>query len=83
MDSTTYIPVSSFLAGTTVKNVACNAGGLGDAGSIPGSGRSPGGGNQLVPVFLLGKTHGRRSSPRGHKESDTTEQLNTARQLGT
>ena len=34
---------------------------------------------QPIPVFLLGKSHGRRSlagySPWGHKESDTTEQL--------
>ena len=34
---------------------------------------------QLTPVLLLGKFHGRRSlvgySPRGHKESDMTEQL--------
>ena len=32
-----------------------------------------------TPVFLPGKSHGRRSllgySPRGRKESDTTEQL--------
>ena len=35
---------------------------------------------QPTPVFLPGKPHGQRSlagySPRGHKESDTTEQLN-------
>ena len=34
---------------------------------------------QPTPVFLAGKSHGQRSlegySPRGHKESDTTEQL--------
>ena len=34
---------------------------------------------QPTPVFLPGKSHGRRSlvgySPRGHKESDTTERL--------
>ena len=34
---------------------------------------------QPTPVFLPGKTHGRRSlvdySPWGHKESDTTERL--------
>ena len=34
---------------------------------------------QLTPVFLPGKSHGQRSlasySPRGHKESDTTERL--------
>ena len=28
-----------------VKNLPANAGDVGDAGSIPGSGRSPGGGN--------------------------------------
>ena len=35
---------------------------------------------QPIPVFLSGKSHGQRSlagySPWGHKESDTTEQLN-------
>ena len=48
-------------------------------GSIPGSGRSPGGGhgNLLQAAFMPGESHGQRSlagySPRGHKESDTTE----------
>ena len=50
-----------------VKNPHANAG---DAGLIPGSGRSPGGGNGKV--FLPGKFHGRRSlvdySPWGLKE---------------
>ena len=36
---------------------------------------------QLTPVFLPGKSHGQRSqagySPWGHKESDTTEKINT------
>ena len=40
-----------------------------------------GNGNPLH-VFLPGKSHGRKSlvdySPRGHKESDTTEQSSTA-----
>ena len=40
---------------------------------------------QLIPVFLPGKSHGQRSlvgySPRGHKESDTTEQLTLLRLL--
>ena len=34
-----------FPGGTVVKNPPTNAGATGDAGSIPGSGRSPGGGN--------------------------------------
>ena len=35
-----------------VKNPPANAGDTGDAGLIPGSGRSPGGGNGPTPVFL-------------------------------
>ena len=52
------------------KESACQAG---DEGLIPGSGRSAGEGNQPTPVFLSGKSRGRRSlagySPRGHKEA--------------
>ena len=54
------------------KESACQAG---DAGLIPGLGRSPGEGNwQLTPVFLPGKkSHGQRSlagySPRGHERA--------------
>ena len=51
---------------------------LTDAGSIPGSGRYPGGRAwQPTPVYSPGESHGQRSlvgySPWGHKESDTTE----------
>ena len=47
---------------------------------IPGLGRSPGEGNGYpLPVILPGAFHGQRSlvgySPRGRKESDTTEKL--------
>ena len=34
-----------FSGGSVVKNLPANAGDSGDAGSIPGSGRSPGGGS--------------------------------------
>ena len=49
-----------------------------DAGSIPGLGRSPGGGNGLpTPVFLPGESPGPRSladcSLQGLTESDMTE----------
>ena len=55
---------------------------VGDPGSIPGSGRSPGEGDGFsTPVFLPGEFHGQRSlasySPWGHKEVHTTEQLST------
>ena len=52
-----------------------------EAGSYPGSGRSPGGGHghpyKNTPVFLPRESHGQRSlvgySPWGHKEVDMTE----------
>ena len=60
-----------------VKNQLANAEDLRDAGSIPGSGRSPGEGN--TPVLLPGEFHGKRSlagySPQSHKELDTTEAI--------
>ena len=49
----------------------CNAG---DPGSIPGSGRSPGEGNGN-PLQFQGQRSLVGYSPRGCKESDTTEQL--------
>ena len=60
------------------KGYTCNVGDTGDAGSIPGLRRSPGGGNgNPVPVFLLEKSPGQRSlagySLWDHKESDMTE----------
>ena len=66
------------LVAQMVKESACNAG---DLGSIPGSGRSPGGGNgNPLQYSCLGNPHGQRRlegySPWGCRESDTTEQLN-------
>ena len=57
------------------KESACNAG---DLGSIPGLGRSPGGGNGNPPQYsCLENPHGQRSlanySPWGHKELEATE----------
>ena len=57
------------------KESAYNAGNL---GSIPGLGRSPGGGHgNPLQYFCLENPHGQRSlvgySPCGHKELDTTE----------
>ena len=51
-----------------------------DPDLIPGSGRSPGEGNGNPAQYsCLENPHGQRSlagySPRGHKESDMTEQL--------
>ena len=61
-----------------VKKLPVNAGDIRDAGSIPGSGRCPGGehGNPLQ-YSCLENPHGQRSlvgySPQGCKESDTSE----------
>ena len=69
-----------FPGGSDCKESTCNAG---DLGSIPGSGRSPGGmhGN-LLQYSCLENSHGQKSlvgySSWGHKESDMTEQLSIA-----
>ena len=62
-----------FPGGSDSKESAYNAG---DLGSIPGSGRSPGGRNGYS-VFLPGEFHGQESlvssSPCDHKELNLTE----------
>ena len=67
-----------FPGGAVVKNPPANAGGAGDPGLIPGSGRVPWRRKwQPTAVFLPGESHGPRSlmgySPWGRKESNTTE----------
>ena len=54
----------------------------GDPGLIPGSGRSPGGGNGTpLQYFCLENPHGQRSlvgySPWGRRELDTAERLSS------
>jgi len=64
-----------------VKNLPANAGGTRDKGSIPGLGRSPGGGNGNPPQYsCLGNPMNREAwrATGCHKESDTTEPLRTA-----
>ena len=71
---------TGFPRGSDGKESACN---VVAPGSIPGSERPPGEGNdnpyQYSSVSSPGETHGQRSlegySPQGHKESDTTERL--------
>ena len=71
-----------FPGGVSSKEPTSKAGHTGGPGSIPGSGRSPGGGNgmQPAPVFLPGESDGQRSvagySPYSCKELDTAEKLN-------
>ena len=64
-----------FPGGSDSKESACNAG---DLGSIPGLGRSPGGGHgNPLQYSCLENPHGQRSlvgySPRSLKQSDLTE----------
>ena len=66
---------SGFPAGSVGKECAYNAE---DLGSVPGWGRSPGGGHgKPLQYSCLGNPHGQSSllgySPWGGKESDTTE----------
>ena len=66
--------------GSVSKESACN---VGDLGSIPWLGRSPGGGRgNPLQYSCLENPRGQRSlagcSPWSHKESDTTEWLSTA-----
>ena len=61
------------------KNPPANAGDTGNAGLIPGLGRSPGEGNgNPLQYSCLENPQGQRSlagySPQGHKESNTTKQ---------
>ena len=59
------------------KNPLANAGDIRDAGSISGSGRSPGEGIVPTPVFFPGQSQGQRSLtgyiPWARNEADTTE----------
>ena len=71
--------ILGFQGGSDGKEFACNAG---DLNSVPALGRSPGGWNDNpLQYSCLENPHGQRSlvgySSWGHKESDTTEQLNT------
>ena len=64
-----------FPSGSDGKEFACS---VGDAGSITGLGRSPGGGHgNPLKYSCLENLHGKRSLvgyiPWGHKESDMTE----------
>ena len=72
-----------FPDGSDGRKSTCN---VGDLSSIPGLGRSPGGGHgNPLQYSCLENPHGQRSlagySPWGCKESDTTEQLSTAQWL--
>ena len=62
-----------FPGGSDGKESACS---VGDLGSIPGLGRSPGGAWQPTPVLSPGESRGQRSladySPWGHREWHTT-----------
>ena len=79
-----YYPTDlGFPGGSDGKESPCT---VEDLGSIPGLGRSPGGGHgNPLQYSGLENPHGQRSlvgySPRGHKELDTTEQLSTAQHI--
>ena len=75
--SISYPPCMGFPGGSLVKNPPADAEPAGDTGSIPGWGRSPGGGNgNPLRYSCLENSVDRGAwwatySPRGRKESDT------------
>ena len=74
-----YILELGFPGGSDRKESACN---VGDQGSVPGLGRSPGGGHgNPLQYSCLENPHGQRSlvgySSWGSQESDTTEWQST------
>ena len=72
----------SFQVALGVKSPPASAGHTGEAGSTPGSGRSPEQGTAAHSSILAWETHGQRSltgySSQGHRESDTTEVIQQA-----
>ena len=71
-------PYGASQAVLEVKNLPANAGDIRDMRSIPGLGRSPGGGRgHSISVFLPGESYGQRNptgyGPQSFKELDTTE----------
>ena len=79
----TLISPEGFPGGSDGKESTCNEG---DLGSIPGLGRSPGGGHgNPLQYSCQENLHGQRNlmgySPQGLKESDMTERLTTAHMI--
>ena len=75
-----FAPQCPWIWASQIKNPSASAGDVGDMGSIPGSVRPLGGGNDnSLHYSCLEKSHGQRRllgcSPGGCKESDATEQL--------
>ena len=63
-----------FPSGLVIKNLPANAADARDMGSIPGLGRSPGGGNDNpLQYSCLGNPMDRKACLSGGEESDTTE----------
>ena len=69
-----------FPDGSVLKNLPASAGDVRDMGSIPGSGRSPGGGNGNVLQYsylekLMDRGAWLAAVEGGHKELDMTKRL--------
>ena len=71
--------------GSVVKNLSASAEDAGDTGSIPGSGRSSGGGNgtplQYSCLWNFMDRGAWQATVQSHKESDMTEWLSTQHKL--
>ena len=72
----THIHTYSYSGGSVVKNPPANAGDMGDAGSIPGSRRSPEQNDNPLQYSSLGNPMDKgvwRATVHGVAESDVTE----------
>ena len=74
-------PQEGFPGSTVVKNLPANAGDTADSDLIPGSGRSPGGGNGNTLQYSCLKNPMDRgawqASPNSHKKSEMATRLST------
>ena len=60
-----------------IKNLPANGGATGDAGSIPGSGRSPGEGNGNPLQYVSGEFHGLTKEWTGGLQSTGSQKSQT------
>ena len=70
-----------FPGSSVLKNMPANAGDTGEAGSIPGLGRSPRGGNGNALQHSCQENTMDRGAWWDYKESDMTEQLSAHTQM--
>ena len=72
-----YREAGGFAGSLVIKNLPANGGATGDAGSIPGSGRSPGEGNGNPLQYFSGEFHGLTKEWTGGLQSTGSQKSQT------